>query len=237
MTNPNIEQYWQSFLATLPSDSPYHGKPYVAEGFGDNPELADELVGGVLTAGPDRLTAASLKGVPQVISLGALDMVNFGAKDSVPAQFRNRNLYVHNPMVTLMRTTVQENREAARWIADKLNAFDASLSLLIPEGGVSALDAPGMAFYDRETAARLCAVYNIFAFASIIPLLFIIPRLSSSMHPGNGGNPGFNAYDLDSRMRMIFYPAVIAWFLVGVWIATLRVRYRKANERIIDSGL
>jgi heme exporter protein C len=88
-------------------------------------------------------------------------------------------------------------------------------------------------FENQEQRARLSSVYNIFAYAAMIPLLFIIPRLSSSMHPGNGGNPGFNAYDLDSRMRMIFYPAVIAWFLVGIWIAMIRVRYRKVNERIL----
>lgn len=92
-------------------------------------------------------------------------------------------------------------------------------------------------FENHEQRARLSSVYNIFAYAAMIPLLFIIPRLSSSMHPGNGGNPGFNAYDLDSRMRLIFYPAVLAWFLVGIWIARIRVRYRKVNERILDSGL
>lgn len=85
-----------------------------------------------------------------------------------------------------------------------------------------------------EQKARLSAVYNIFAFAAMIPLIFIIPRLTSSMHPGSGGNPGFNAYDLDSRMRLVFYPAVAGWILVGVWIATLIVRYRfllnKINE-------
>jgi heme exporter protein C len=69
---------------------------------------------------------------------------------------------------------------------------------------------------NEEQRARLSSVYNIFAFAAMVPLIFIIPRLDDSMHPGNGGNPGFNAYDLDSRMRLVFYPAVIAWFLIGV---------------------
>lgn len=92
-------------------------------------------------------------------------------------------------------------------------------------------------FENHEQRARLSSVYNIFAYAAMIPLLFIIPRLYSSMHPGNGGNPGFNAYDLDSRMRMIFYPAIVAWFLVGVWIVTLRVRYKKVNDRVIESEL
>jgi heme exporter protein C len=87
---------------------------------------------------------------------------------------------------------------------------------------------------NEEQRARLSSVYNIFAFAAMVPLIFIIPRLTSSMHPGNGGNPGFNAYDLDSRMRMIFYPAVIAWFLIGLWIVSLRVRTRKLNDTITE---
>jgi heme exporter protein C len=87
---------------------------------------------------------------------------------------------------------------------------------------------------NEEQRARLSSVYNIFAFAAMIPLLFIIPRLTSSMHPGNGGNPGFNAYDLDSRMRLIFYPAVIGWFLIGMWIVSLRVRMRKLNDTLTE---
>lgn len=88
---------------------------------------------------------------------------------------------------------------------------------------------------NEEQKARLSAVYNIFAFAAMIPLIFIIPRLTDSMHPGNGGNPGFNAYDLDSRMRLIFYPAVIAWFLIGVWIVSLRVRYRLLQNQLSEN--
>jgi heme exporter protein C len=87
---------------------------------------------------------------------------------------------------------------------------------------------------NQEQRARLSSVYNIFAFAAMIPLLFIIPRLTDSLHPGNGGNPGFNAYDLDSRMRLIFYPAVIGWFLIGIWIANLRIRYRALQEKLND---
>lgn len=85
-----------------------------------------------------------------------------------------------------------------------------------------------------EQRARLSAVYNIFAFAAMIPLIFIIPRLTSSMHPGSGGNPGFNMYDLDSKMRLVFYPAVIGWILIGLWIATLRVKVRELEEKILD---
>lgn len=87
---------------------------------------------------------------------------------------------------------------------------------------------------NQEQRARLSAVYNIFAFAAMIPLIFIIPRMTSSMHPGSGGNPGFNMYDLDSKMRMVFYPAVIGWILLGVWIATLRIRIRNAEEKILE---
>src|SRR5262249_14352273 len=85
---------------------------------------------------------------------------------------------------------------------------------------------------NSEQRARLSAVYNIFAFAAMIPLIFIIPRMQDSMHPGSGGNPGFNTYDLDSRMRTVFYPAVVGWILLGVWISTLRFRIRLINETI-----
>ena len=87
-----------------------------------------------------------------------------------------------------------------------------------------------------EQRARLSAVYNIFAFAAMIPLIFILPRLTSSMHPGSGGNPGFNVYDLDSNMRKVFYPAVTGWILLGVWIATVRTRLGQVEEKILDLG-
>jgi heme exporter protein C len=79
-------------------------------------------------------------------------------------------------------------------------------------------------FNEEQQRARISAVYNIFAFACLVPLLFILPRLTDSLHPGNGGNPGFGAYDLDNRMRLVFYPAVIGWTLLGFWIASLRTR-------------
>jgi heme exporter protein C len=87
---------------------------------------------------------------------------------------------------------------------------------------------------NEEQKARLSAVYNIFAFVAMIPLIFIIPRMTSSMHPGNGGNPGFNTYDLDSRMRLVFYPACIGWILMGVWIASLRTRVKIVEEKLLD---
>lgn len=82
------------------------------------------------------------------------------------------------------------------------------------------------AIADEQQKARISAVYNIFAYIILIPLLFILPRLTDSLHPGNGGNPGFNAYDLNSKMRLVFYPAVIAWSLVGYWIADLNIRVK-----------
>ena len=77
---------------------------------------------------------------------------------------------------------------------------------------------------DDEKKAKISAVYNVFAFAMMIPLIFILPRMVDSLHPGNGGNPAFKQYDLDSGMRMVFYPAVIGWILLGMWIATLKIR-------------
>jgi len=113
-------------------------------------ELADDLVGGVLSAGPDRLKVAGATGVPQVVSLGALDMVNFGPLDTVPTQFAERNLYVHNPAVTLMRTTTAEMQELGRRIARKLAAATGPTELFIPLRGVSAIDVDGAPFRDAE---------------------------------------------------------------------------------------
>jgi uncharacterized protein (UPF0261 family) len=118
-------------------------------------ELCDDLVGGVLSAGPDRLEAAGRAGLPQVVSLGALDMVNFGARDSVPPQFEGRNLYVHNPTVTLMRTTRDECAELGRRIARKLAAATGPVALFLPLGGVSMIDAEGQPFHDPDADAAL----------------------------------------------------------------------------------
>jgi uncharacterized protein (UPF0261 family) len=118
-------------------------------------ELADDLVGGVLTAGPDRLTAAGAAGIPQVVSLGALDMVNFGPRDTVPDRFADRTFFVHNPTVTLMRTTVEENAELGRRLGEKLAAAAGPTALVVPRKGVSALDADGMPFHDAAADAAL----------------------------------------------------------------------------------
>jgi uncharacterized protein (UPF0261 family) len=118
-------------------------------------ELCDDLVGGVLSAGPARLEAAGRAGVPQVVSLGALDMVNFGARDTVPPKFEDRNLYVHNPSVTLMRTTPEECAELGRRIARKLSQATGPVSLFVPLKGVSMIDAKGQPFHDPEADRAL----------------------------------------------------------------------------------
>jgi uncharacterized protein (UPF0261 family) len=118
-------------------------------------EWCDELVGGVLSAGPDRLNAAARAGVPQVVSLGALDMVNFGPMDTVPERFRQRNLFVHNPSVTLMRTTPEECAKLGEIIAGKLNQTTGPTALFVPLKGVSQIDAEGMPFYDPAADAAL----------------------------------------------------------------------------------
>ncbi len=111
-------------------------------------EVADEVVGGVLACGPHRFDKLLASRVPLVLSVGALDMVNFGGLETVPEKFRNRNLHVHNAQVTLMRTNVEENRRFAEWIAERLNRSVSPLVVMIPEKGISGLDALGQPFYD-----------------------------------------------------------------------------------------
>jgi len=120
-------------------------------------EIADEIGGGVLSAGPTRLDVFARRALPYVGSCGALDMVNFGAWDTVPERFRTRRLYRHNPTVTLMRTTIDECRAIGAFIAAKLNAMRGPVRFLIPEGGVSAIDRPGQPFHDPEADRALFA--------------------------------------------------------------------------------
>ncbi|HEX6885178.1 MAG TPA: Tm-1-like ATP-binding domain-containing protein [Planctomycetota bacterium] len=118
-------------------------------------ELADELVGGVLSAGPERLTAAARAGVPQVVSVGALDMVNFLGIDTVPAKFAGRRLHRHNANVTLMRTTVEENAALGRELATKVARSKGPARIYLPLRGVSAIDRAGQPFDDPEARAAL----------------------------------------------------------------------------------
>jgi uncharacterized protein (UPF0261 family) len=118
-------------------------------------EVADMLVGGIFAATEDRFGAFIRRPIPYVGSCGALDMVNFGPRDSVPEKFRGRNFVVHNPNVTLMRTTRDENAAMGKWIGERLNLMTGPVRFLIPEGGVSGLDAPGKPFHDPEADRTL----------------------------------------------------------------------------------
>jgi uncharacterized protein (UPF0261 family) len=118
-------------------------------------ELADELVGGVLTAGPERLEAAGAAGTPQVVSVGALDMVNFGPVDTVPPRFSGRTLHRHDPTITLMRTTQAECTELGRLMARKLGRARGPVAVYLPLRGVSLLDVPGGPFHDPDADVRL----------------------------------------------------------------------------------
>jgi len=120
-------------------------------------EVADMLVGGIFPATDDRFQAVIRARMPYVGSLGAIDMVNFGAAETVPEKFRHRLLYRHNPQITLMRTTPEENTAIGTWIGERLNLMDAPVRFLLPEGGVSALDAPGKPFHDPRADAALFA--------------------------------------------------------------------------------
>ncbi|KAJ9615517.1 hypothetical protein H2200_001592 [Cladophialophora chaetospira] len=121
-------------------------------------EIPDELFGGVLTAGPDRLEVAAKKGIPMIVSVGACDMVNFGPKDSVPEKYKDRKLIVHNPAVTLMRTTPEENQKIGEFIVNKLSTHasnPSAIRVLLPEQGISMIDAPDKPFHDPEADKAL----------------------------------------------------------------------------------
>jgi len=118
-------------------------------------EVCDHLFGGVLACTEDRFGAVARGRAPYLGSCGALDMVNFGAPKTVPQHYRARKLYPHNPQITLMRTTVEENIRQGRWIAERLNQCEGEVRFLLPLGGVSALDAPGKPFWDPAADAAL----------------------------------------------------------------------------------
>jgi uncharacterized protein (UPF0261 family) len=123
-------------------------------------ELADELVGGVFSAGPTRLTAAGRAGIPQAVSFGALDMVNFGPRETVPPAFAERRLHVHNATVTLMRTTPDENAELGRRLAERVNAATGPVSVHVPLLGVSAIDCAGEPFHDPAADDALFSAFD-----------------------------------------------------------------------------
>jgi uncharacterized protein (UPF0261 family) len=118
-------------------------------------EICDLLMGGVFPATEDRFGAIIRTRLPYVGSVGALDMVNFGAPDTIPERYRGRRIHVHNPQVTLMRTTAEENERMGRWIGERLNQMDGPVRFFLPEGGVSALDARGQPFWDPDADAAL----------------------------------------------------------------------------------
>jgi uncharacterized protein (UPF0261 family) len=121
-------------------------------------EVCDHLSGGVLSAGPNRLEAGAKKGIPMVVSVGACDMVNFGPKDTVPDKYKDRNLFEHNPAVTLMRTNGDECREIGGFIVEKLKTFadkPEMIRVLLPTGGVSMIDKPGQPFHDEKADEAL----------------------------------------------------------------------------------
>ena len=118
-----------------------------------------------------------------------------------------------------------KNTWGAYWTPDpKLNA--AAVAMLL----YAAYFVLRSSIVDEEKRARISAVFNIFCFPIFVVLVFILPRLTDSLHPGNGGNPGFNSYDLDSRLRMVFYPAVLGWVFIGFWIADIGKRMKKLSN-------
>ena len=146
-------------------------------------EVADMLVGGVFAATEDRFGAAIRTGLPYVGSVGALDMVNFGPEHTVPEKFRGRKFVVHNPSVTLMRTTIEENRAMGQWIGERLNQMKGPVRFFLPQGGVSMLDAPGQAFHDPQADEAL--------FSAIEATVKTGPQRQVQRVAGNINDPGF----------------------------------------------
>ncbi len=133
-------------------------------------ELADELCGGVLTAGQTRMDAAAKAGIPVVVAPGCLDMVNFGEKKSVPGKYTDRNFYIHNPQVTLMRTTPEECAVLGRILAGKTNAYSASCSIMIPKKAISVISAEGQPFHDPAADEALFAAIRSHAVNEVVEI-------------------------------------------------------------------
>lgn len=139
-------------------------------------EWADELVGGTLSAGPDRLDAAAKAGIPAVIAPGCLDMVNFGARETVPAEFEGRTFYIHNPQVTLMRTSADECAQLGKIIAEKANASTAPVTMMIPEKGISVISTAGQPFHD---AAADTALFDAIRKHATVPVISLTETINS----------------------------------------------------------
>ncbi len=152
-------------------------------------EVADEVVGGVFPAGPRRFEVILERRIPYVMSLGALDMVNFGAPETVPSRFAGRRFHRHNSQVTLMRTTAEENRQAARWIAGKLERATAPVTVVIPELGVSAIDAEGHPFYDPVADRALID--------ELVAAIELLPQVRVRRLPRHLNDPEFAAELVD----------------------------------------
>lgn len=146
-------------------------------------EVADHLFGGILPCTDDRFGAIARTRTPLVVSCGALDMVNFAERRSIPPKFEGRTFYEHNPQVNLMRTSAAENLEMGRWIAQRLNRCEGPVRLLIPEGGVSAIDAPGKPFHDSDADAAL--------FDALEQVLVQTPQRRLVRHPLHINDPAF----------------------------------------------
>jgi uncharacterized protein (UPF0261 family) len=159
-------------------------------------ELADELVGGICTAGPDRLTAAGALGLPQVVVPGGLDVVNFAERSSVPLRFEGRRFHMHTPSAALMRTSVDENAELGQIVAGKLNAAQGSVCVLIPTRGFSALSAPDRPFHDSAADE---------AFASTLRGL-LDPSIEVLELPQNINEPAFAEAAAEAMLRLLDQP-------------------------------
>ncbi len=139
-------------------------------------EWADELVGGTLSAGPTRLDAAAKAGIPAVIAPGCLDMVNFGARETVPASFRGRNFYIHNPQVTLMRTNAEECAQLGKILAEKANSYTSPVTLMIPEKAISIISAEDQPFHDAEADK---ALFEAIQAHSKVPIITLTETINS----------------------------------------------------------
>ncbi|MCP2259958.1 Uncharacterized protein, UPF0261 family [Streptoalloteichus tenebrarius] len=163
-------------------------------------ELADDLMGGVLSAGPRRLEAAGRAGLPQVVSLGALDMVNFGARETVPERLRHRTIHEHNPTVTVVRLTAAEQAELGRRIAAKLVAATGPVRVLVPLGGLSAYDAPGQPFHDPEADRALVEALRAGVAGSHVELCEIAAHINDERF-GHAAAEHFHDVLSTSRLR------------------------------------